>query len=290
MSDTRVRAESGDFAVYGGSFFAASMVRRTERPALNVDLDVDVCVIGGGLAGLTTAREIARRGWSVVVLEGRRVAWSASGRNTGFVIPGYGQTTQAIIDRAGLERAKILWSLSQAGADYVRETIAETGMPGAGLTDGGWLMVSKTDRPDAVRDEARFMRTTFGADAAMWPTQKVRAHLKTSHYFQAIHIRNAFHIHPLNYALGLAKDAEEAGARIFEQTPALSIDPVGVRKRVVTPECARAFGACGARGQCAYRRIDAGSVAHARSGHDLCRRDRAARREPRPRRSHSTVR
>ena len=235
MSDTRVTADTSDFAVYGSSYFAASMVRRPERPALNIDLDVEVCVIGGGLAGLTTAREIARRGWSVVVLEAQRIAWSASGRNTGFVLPGYGQTPQAIIARAGLERTKMLWALSQAGLNYVRETIAETGMPGAGLTEGGWLMVSKTDQADAVRDETAFLRATFGADVVMWPTPKVRAHLKTPYYFQAIHFRNAFHIHPLNYALGLAKDAEAAGVRIFEGTPALSIDPVGVRKRVVTP-------------------------------------------------------
>lgn len=235
MSDEHVTADTGNFAVYGSSYFAASMVRRAERAPLNLDLDVDVCVIGGGLAGLTTAREIARRGWSVVVLEGRRIAWNASGRNTGFVLPGYGQTPQAIIARTSLERARILWSLAQAGLDYVRDTIAETGMPGAGLTEGGWLMVSKADRAEAVRDETAFLRTTFGADVTMWPTQKVRRHLKTPYYFQAIHFRNAFHIHPLNYALGLAKSAEEAGVRIFEQTPALSIDPVGVRKRVVTP-------------------------------------------------------
>ncbi len=235
MSDKRVTADTSDFAVYGGSFFAASMVRHAERPALNIDLDVDVCVIGGGLAGLTTAREVARRGWSVVLLEARRLAWSASGRNTGFVLPGYGQALQAIIARAGLERTKMLWALSQAGLDYVRETIAETGMPGASLTEGGWLLVSKTDKADAVRDETAFMRGTFGADVAMWPAPKVRAHLKTSYYFQAIHYRNAFHIHPLNYAIGLAKDAEAAGVRIFENTPALSIDPVGVRKRVGTP-------------------------------------------------------
>jgi gamma-glutamylputrescine oxidase len=235
MSDKSVTADTSDFAVYGGSYFAASMVRHSERPALNVDLDVDVCVIGGGLAGLTTAREIARRGWSVVVLEGRRIAWSASGRNTGFVIPGFGQAPQAIIARAGLERAKMLWALSQAGLDYVRETIAETEMQGVAMTPGGWLMVGKTDNADAAREETAFLRTNFGADVAMWPTAKVRAHLKTSHYFQAVHFRDAFHIHPLNYAIGLAKNAEDAGVRIFENTPALSIDPVGVRKRVVTP-------------------------------------------------------
>ena len=59
--------------------------------------------------------------------------------------------------------------------------------------------------------------------------------LKSDHYFHALHLPRAFHIHPLNYALGLAEAAEAAGARIFEDTPALSIDVEGVRKRIVTP-------------------------------------------------------
>ena len=64
-----------------GSWYEASRVAAPDRPRLNVDLDVDVCVIGAGLAGLTAAREIAQRGWSVAVLEAGHVAWAASGRN-----------------------------------------------------------------------------------------------------------------------------------------------------------------------------------------------------------------
>ena len=222
---------------HGESFFAATAVARPERPALtlDLDLDVDVCVVGGGLAGLISAREIARRGWSVVVLEGKTVAWNASGRNTGFVLPGFAQDPRVVVERAGLPRAQILWRLAQAGFDYVRETIDETAMPGVGLTGGGWLWVSKIDRIAEMADEVRFLRATFGANVALWTTEKLRSHLKTRQYFQGVHARDAFHIHPLNYALGLARAAEQAGARIFENSPALSLDPIGVRKRVVTP-------------------------------------------------------
>jgi len=69
-------------------WYQATRVGGEPRPRLTFDLDTDVCVIGGGLAGLTVAREIARRGWSVAVLEANRIAWAASGRNTGFVLPG----------------------------------------------------------------------------------------------------------------------------------------------------------------------------------------------------------
>src|SRR5436305_10089820 len=106
------------------------MVPVAERTPLTFDLDVDVCVVGGGLAGLTTARELARRGWSVAVLEARRIAWNASGRNTGFVLPGFAQSMDVVVRRVGLADARHLWALSEAGLDYVRDTIRDTGMPG----------------------------------------------------------------------------------------------------------------------------------------------------------------
>ena len=76
----------------------------------------------------------------------------------------------------------------------------------------------------------------FGAEVEGWPTERVRDVLKTNHYFHAIHFPNAFHIHPLNYAFGLAAAAEAAGVRIFEESPATLLDPAGVRKRVQTPK------------------------------------------------------
>jgi len=86
-----------------GSWYEATRVATPLRPRLNFDLDVDVCVIGGGLAGLTVAREVARRGWSVAVLEANRVALAASGRNTGFVLPGYQENTANMVERVGLD-------------------------------------------------------------------------------------------------------------------------------------------------------------------------------------------
>lgn len=219
---------------FGESLFAATRVPAPERPRLGFDLDVEVCVIGAGLAGLTVGREIARRGWSVAILEARRIAWNASGRNTGFVLPGFSQEPRGLMERVGAERAKRLWALSQAGLEYVRDTILETNMAGIERSTG-WLMVSKVDAARDIAAEARMYGQELGAAVEMWPTARVRESLKSKHYFQAIHFRDAFHIHPLNYALGLAAAAEEAGARIFENTPVTAIDPAGIRKRVVTP-------------------------------------------------------
>ena len=218
---------------YGASYFAAHGKIAPTRPALSQDIDVDVCVIGGGLAGLTVAREFARKGWSVAVLEAKRVAWNASGRNTGFVLPGFAQDARTLVERVGLDAARELWALSQGGVDYVRETIADARMPDMDQADG-WLHVSKTDRVAALQDNAELHRS-LGADVEFWPASLVRSKLKSDTYFQAVHFPTAFSIHPLNYALGLAELAEQAGARIFENTAAVSIDPAGVRKRIETP-------------------------------------------------------
>ena len=216
------------------SWYEATRVASRERGTLNFELDTDVCVIGAGLAGLTVAREIAMRGWQVAVLEGERVAWAASGRNTGFVLPGVHEDVDTMVERIGLDHAKQLYALSKQGVDYVRRAIAQTGMPGVDPVPG-WLHVSKTDGDDKVRANVERLRW-IGAECEAWPTERVREVLPNPRYFGAVHYPNAFHIHPLNYALGLAADAESAGARIFENTPAVEIDPTGVRKRIATPD------------------------------------------------------
>jgi glycine/D-amino acid oxidase-like deaminating enzyme len=215
------------------NWYQSTQVENPQRPRLNFELDVDVCVIGGGLAGLTTAREVARRGWSVAVLEAARIGGGASGRNVGFVAPGFSENVDAMVERIGLDHTKQLWALSRRGVDYVRETIAETQMPGVDPADG-WLDVSKTDNWRDLRNSVERLRW-IGADVEAWPSERVRAVLPTDRYFGAVHYPGAFHIHPLNYTIGLARAAEAAGVRIFEDTPALDIDAAGVRKRVQTP-------------------------------------------------------
>src|SRR5688572_30121108 len=152
-----------DPKAYGSSWYAATKVASPRRGRLTVEADVDVCVIGGGLAGLTVAREVARRGWSVVVLEAHRLAWNASGRNTGFVLPGYAAPTEALVARVGLDHARDLWKLSEMGAEYVRSAVRGTGMPGVELSEGGWLKVSKTGDDPTVGETVELLAGKFGA-------------------------------------------------------------------------------------------------------------------------------
>jgi gamma-glutamylputrescine oxidase len=217
------------------TWYAQTAVARPEFPTLTFDLDVDVCVIGGGLAGLTVAREIARRHWSVALIEAGQIAGQASGRNLGFVLPGFAQSAERLVERCGLAHAKALWALAEDGVAYVRNTVLGLAMPGVDPVEG-WFDVSKIDNADAMMRTLTLLAHDFGAAVEGWPAERVRDVLKSDTYFHGLYYPDAFHIHPLNYALGLAADAQRRGARLFEQTPALHIDPIGVRKRVSTPK------------------------------------------------------
>jgi glycine/D-amino acid oxidase-like deaminating enzyme len=201
-----------------------------ERLRLSFDLDVDICVVGAGLAGLTVALEAARLGASVAVLEG----WNASGHQLGTVMPGYELPLRQLIERIGFEDARELWSLSKEGAEFVRANASEEKMPGIGLSEGA-LEVSNVDVGDQLISRLQMLSEDFETEVEGWQVDRVRAELRTDHYFHGIYYPGAFQVDGRKYVHGLASLAKRAGARIFEDTPVVSIDSSGIRKRIVTP-------------------------------------------------------
>ena len=218
---------------------AESDVPARRRGRLTFDLDVEICVVGGGLAGLTVALEAARTGANVVVLEGRHVGWNASGHHLGTAMPGYALPLSDLIARVGFIDAYELWALSRAGADYVRAHAAEQaipglGIPGLGLTEGV-LEVSNVDAGERLISHLQMLSEDFATEVEGWQVDRVRDTLRTGRYFHAVHYPRAFQIDGRRYVHGLAELARNAGARIFEDTPVIGIDPFGIRKRIVTP-------------------------------------------------------
>jgi glycine/D-amino acid oxidase-like deaminating enzyme len=205
-----------------------------ERARLTFDLDVDICVVGAGLAGLTVALEAARMGASVAVLEGRHVGWNASGHQLGTVMPGFSLPIGELIERIGFEDTRELWSLSTEGAEYVRANATEELMPGIGFSEGA-LEVSNVDVGEQLISRLQMLGEDFETDVEGWQVDRVREQLRTDRYFHGVYYPKAFQIDGRKYVHGLAALARRAGARIFEDTPVVSIDPSGIRKRIVTP-------------------------------------------------------
>ena len=149
-------------------------------------------------------------------------------------MPGYGLPIGELIARVGFEDARELWTLSREGAEYVRAAATEELMPGIGLSEGA-LEVSNVEAGDQLIARLQMLGEDFETEVEGWQVDRVRAALRTDHYFHGVYYPKAFQIDGRKYLHGLAALARRAGARIFEDTPVVSIDPSGIRKRIVTP-------------------------------------------------------
>ena len=209
-------------ADYPASWYAATRESSPERAPLSGPKKADVAVVGGGFAGLHTARLLSMRGLRVVLVERKRIAWGASGRNGGFVGAGYAERSGALIDRLGLDHARRLYAQSQRGVAIVRDAIDDMARPEIRMGSQK-LTASRTDQGAGFADRTRTLAEKLGASFEPWETEQVRAVLATERYHQAIHDPTSFHIHPLNFALALAADIERRGGEIHEHTEAVGL-------------------------------------------------------------------
>ena len=204
---------------YPATWYAANAGPVPGYEPLRGAVEADVCVVGGGLAGLTTARELLKAGKSVVLLEAERIAWGASGRNGGFVSPGFALGIEAIIERVGLAAAKALYGLSKDGHDLVRTTLGE--LAPQSLMGHGWIVALRHPGRDGLAAHRDLMERSFGTTSDLWPAAQTRSILKSDVYHEALYVPDAFHIQPMIYALALARDISGRGGRLFEQSAAL---------------------------------------------------------------------
>ena len=204
------------------TYYRRTAVDRPACPALGASHQVDVCVIGGGLAGLSTAYECLQRGRKIAVLEQHRIAWGASGRNGGFVTAGYATGHNHIARRAGEAGAKALHDLSVEGVRIVRENIDRLDLPRVNPTPGV-IRAIRYDDAAGLQAEVAEAKQRFGMTLRYLPREELKKKLRSQAYFQGIYNPDAFHFHPLNYALGLAAEIANRGGLIFEQSPATAI-------------------------------------------------------------------
>lgn len=219
---------------YIDSWYARTLADAAQYPALKGEHEADVCIVGGGLAGLTAARELARAGRRVVVLESERVGWGASGRNGGFVSPGYAASLSLISLYAGAERAKALYKLSIEGAEMVRTNVDALGISDACKPVHGKIGVMRYPARDALMQRRDQLAEDFGYTVEYMPREAVRAVLHSDKYFDALYDPQAFHFHPLNYARALARDIVAHGGAVFENSAAIGAVLDAPEKRLRT--------------------------------------------------------
>ncbi len=215
-----------------GSYYAATVNEPTDYPCLAGDHRADVCVVGAGFTGISTALHLAERGYDVRVVEASRVGWGASGRNGGQLIHGIAGEAE-IEQQLGSERARVLRRLRWEGHDIVRERVATYGIDCD--LKSGYIEVAL--KPRHLRDfEADYRKLTdegFPHEIALLSRDETRELVGTDAYIGGFLNMGNGHLHPLNLCIGEARAAVSRGATIYEQSPVIEIRR-GRRPSVVT--------------------------------------------------------
>ena len=205
------------------SYYAATVNDTTRHAPLDSTITVDVCVIGGGLTGISTALNLAERGHSVAVLEASKVGWAASGRNGGQLIAGFACGIDAFAQYLPEEDVKRIWALGQETLDIVRMRVEKHRID-CDLTSGYLTAANKPRDVDALRHARDDAATRFGYDRLRYiERDALGQYVQSSRYLGGLFDPDSGHLHPLNYTLGLARAASAAGARIFEDSCVIAL-------------------------------------------------------------------
>lgn len=205
------------------SWYAASANDKTIRPTLEGDVEADVCIIGAGFSGISAGLTLAERGYSVIVLEGSRIGFGASGRNGGQIVNGYSRDLKTIASRYGEEKAVKLGAMSLEGGNIIRERVETYGID-CDLRHGGFF-AAFTDKQIREMEAHKAHWEKHGHDGLeMVAKADLPGIVKCDLYAGGMVDRYGGHIHPLNLVLGEARALESLGGRIFENSRATGVD------------------------------------------------------------------
>lgn len=216
---------------YPASLYAATANSGLDAPSLKDDLQTEVCVIGGGYTGLSTALHLAERGISVVLLEAHRIGWGASGRNGGQVGAGQRLDPLEMERMVGAEDARKLWDMAVEATGLVRGLIDRFDID-CTYRPGGLHSVIKPSDVGHVQEYVDHLREKYEHETVRFVDRDEICEMLGTEMYQAGSLdMSGGHLHPLNYALGLGRTAKNVGALMFERSRV-----TGVKDGKVTTE------------------------------------------------------
>jgi gamma-glutamylputrescine oxidase len=208
---------------YPPSYYAASANAAPARPALQDTVETDVCVVGAGYTGLSSALHLLEQGFRVVVVEAARVGFGASGRNGGQIVNSYSRDIDVIERTVDPAHAQLLGAMAFEGGRIIRDRIARYSID-CDLKDGGVFAAITPKQMGHLEAQQRLWERYGHTQLELMDQRRIREVVACERYIGGMLDMSGGHIHPLNLALGEAAAVESLGGRIFEQTPATRID------------------------------------------------------------------
>jgi gamma-glutamylputrescine oxidase len=199
------------------SYYQASANAWVPQPVFTGGEKYDVAVIGGGFTGLSAALACAEKGLKVALLEARSIGYGASGRNGGQLIPGLRWSMRELDEEFGRERSQAIFDLAYGAVDRVKQRIDRHGIQ-CDLKSGHLEAAYKPAHFDAMRRDTEYLEKHFGWKSETVQPKDLEKHIRGGGYHGGIYDSQGGHFHPLNYALGLASAAQQAGVSIFENS------------------------------------------------------------------------
>jgi gamma-glutamylputrescine oxidase len=218
---------------YPQSYYAASANPVPPRPELNGDVETDVCIVGAGYTGLSTAISLLEHGFKVSIVEAAKVGFGASGRNGGQIVNSYSRDIDVIERSVGPKQAKLLGDMAFEGGRIIRERIAKYNIQ-CDLKDGGVFAANTHKHMKHLESQKKLWERYGHTQLELMDAKRIREVVDSDAYVGGMLDMSGGHIHPLNLALGEAAAVETLGGVIYEQSPAIRIER-GANPVVHTP-------------------------------------------------------
>ena len=215
-----------------GSYYAATANAHAPWPELQESVQCDVCIIGGGFTGLSSALFLTEAGYDVVVLEAAKIGFGASGRNGGQVVNSYSRDVDVIEQRYGKETAQLLGSMMFEGAEIIRDRIDRYAIA-CDYRPGGIFAAFNQRQMGHLRSQKASWARYGNHDLELLDERAIRREVATDRYVGGLLDKRGGHLHPLNLALGEAEAIRRHGGRIYEQSAAIEVQ-YGAPHRIKT--------------------------------------------------------